>query len=265
MPPELVSQARADYPDTFNVSQIAALATWGSIERRSVRQPGHRAALSMAIDREAIAERVWSTRSRRPPGWCPIGAGSFDRDVFGLHHDPEGAKAMFDAARRDPGHSMIVYDISDDGQASLDPIVDSWRRAVRHRHEVQSFVRTILEETAPAGGHRAVRTRMGLGLPVGLQHPVPLFESTSGANNLGYASDEFDEQIRLAREAVDEEAGLPYLTEAQRIVEADMPIAPITFVDDIGCTPIVSAASWSMKGRPGGWSWFGRPEVGCSP
>jgi ABC-type oligopeptide transport system substrate-binding subunit len=237
VPAELVSQARADYPDTFNVSSTAALAYIGfPTDVAPFDDPAIRAALSMAIDREAIAERVWSGTQAPATGMVPPSApGALTEPCAACVYDPERAKAMFDEAGGIPGNSMTFYDIADDGQASIDPILNSWRELFGIDIEVQSFeFAQFLEETAPGAATGPFELGWVWDYPSGYSILAPLFESTSGANNLGYANDDFDEQMRLVREAADEDAGLAYLTEGQRIVEADMPIAPITFLADIG-------------------------------
>ena len=130
---------------------------------------------------------------------------------------------------------MVVYDIADDGQASLDPVLNSWRELFGIDIEVQSFeFAQFLDETAPGKPVGPFELGWVWDFPSGYSILSPLFESTSGANNLSWANDDFDEQMQLARQATDEDAGLDYLAEGQRIVEAELPLTPIGFQNDVG-------------------------------
>jgi peptide/nickel transport system substrate-binding protein/oligopeptide transport system substrate-binding protein len=237
IPAEDVADTRAAHPDTFIVTRTGVLTYIGfPTTVAPFDNPDIRRALSMAIDREALADRVWEgTQSAATGVVPPLAPGALEGTCEFCEYDPDAAKALFDAAGGIPGNSMVVYDIADDGTAGLDPIVNSWKQVFGIEIEVRSFeFGQFIEETAVGSAVGPFELGWAWDYPSGYSFLSPLFESTSEVNNFGWASTEFDEQMRQAREADDEEAGLEFLAAGQRIVEADVPLAPVTFADEIG-------------------------------
>ena len=237
LPPEVVAEARDAYPDTFVLTQTGSLAYIGfPTNVAPFDNPDIRAALSMAIDRDAIAERTWSGAQSPATGLVPpLVPGALTDPCDACVYDPDRAKELFDAAGGIPGNSMVVYDIADDGTEGLDPILNSWRELFDLDIEVKSFeFAQYLEETAAGKPVGPFELGWVWDYPSGYSILSPLFESNSGVNNFSWANDDFDAQMKAVREAADEAAGLPFLSDAQGIVESEMPMAPVTFYNDLG-------------------------------
>ena len=237
LPAEAVEDAKGSFPDQFIGKETGTLGYIGfPTNVAPFDDPDIRLALSLAIDREAIAERVWSGTVAPATGMVPtIVPGALPGTCDACAYDPERAKALYDAAGGIPGNSMVVYDIADDGRENLDAILNSWRDVFGLDIEVRSFeFAQYLEETAPGVPVGPFELGWVWDYPSGYSILSPLFESNSGANNLSYANPAFDELMSQAREAADEEAGLEFLSEAQRLVEADLPLAPVSFANESG-------------------------------
>jgi len=237
LPSEVIADTLEAYPDTFVATRTGVLSYVGfPTNVAPFDNPDIRRAFSLAIDREALAERVWEgTQSPATGVVPPLAPGALEGTCEFCRCDPVAAKALFDAAGGIPGNSMVFYDIAEDGTAGLDPILNSWREIFGIEIEVRTFeFGQFLEETALGNAVGPFELGWAWDYPSGYSFLSPLFESTSDVNNLGWSNAEFDEQLRLAREAVDEEAGLEFLGAAQRIVESEVPLAPVTFADDLG-------------------------------
>lgn len=236
LPADDVAAARDAYPDTFIETPTASLAYIGlPTQVAPFDNPDIRLALSLAIDREAIAERIWSGTMVPADGVVPPQAPGADPQCPGCVYDPERAKQLWDTAGGVPGNSMVVYDISDDGQAQLEAIVNGWKDVLGVDAELRSFeFGQYLEETATDLVEGPFELGWVWDYPSGSSILSPLFESTSGVNNLGYANDELDARLAEVRAAIDEEAGLEALAAAEHVAEADLPLIPILFSAEVG-------------------------------
>ena len=198
--------------------------------------PDIRRALSLAINRDTIATGAFASTQRAATGMVPSQVpGALQETCDACTFDPVLAKQLWDAAGGLPGNTMVVYDIADDGTGGLDPILTSWRETFGIEIEVRSFeFGEYLDETAPGKPVGPFELGWSWDYPSGYSFLSPLFESTSDINNLLWSNSEFDALLKSARTAPTEVAGLTFLTEAQSIVEAEMPMAPILFANDLG-------------------------------
>jgi ABC-type transport system substrate-binding protein len=236
--PETIEAAQERYADSVVATPSATLTYVGLPTRRPpYDNPDLRMALSLAIDREAIATRVLRGTAASATGVVPPQAlGALSDACEGCAYDPDRAVELYEQAGGIPDGKMVVYDIADDGTQGLETILNSWRDLFGLEIEVRSFeFAQYLEETATAD---QIEGPFELGwvwdYPSGYSMLSPLFESTSGVNNLGWSNPEFDAELAKVRTAPDEEAGLPFLANAQRIVERELPLLPITFLNDVG-------------------------------
>ncbi len=251
LPPEEIKDAMETYGDRLLLTPTGALNYIGfPTNVAPFDNPDIRRALSLAVDREAIAERIFSSTLLPASGVVPSNVpGALTTVCDACTYDPERAKALYESAGGIPGNSIVLYDISDDGQAGLEPVINSWRELFGLDVEVRSFeFAQYIEETAAGKPVGPFELGWVWDYPSMYSFLSPLFESTSDVNNFGYANPDFDALLEQARTAPDEGAGLPFLTQAQAIVEKDLPLIPGTFGKDIG---VVSEAMSNVMVDPG--------------
>lgn len=237
IPAPEISSAQAEYGDRFLITSSAQLYYLGlPTTLPPFDNVDIRTALSLAIDREAIAERVYQGAQSPATGVVPaLVPGALAGPCAACVFDPEKAKELFDGAGGVPGNTIVLYDISDDGQDALEPIINSWREVLGVDVEVRSFAfAQFLDEIN--GGNVEGPHELGWvwDYPSGYSMLSPLYETTSDANAFSYSSDEFDALMQQVRNAPDEETALPYLARAEQIIEEELPLIPVLFGNDIG-------------------------------
>ncbi len=234
VPPEEIESAQAEFGDRLLVVPVGALDYLGlPVQHAPFDNVDIRRALSMAIDREAIAESIYQG-TRVParsmvPSLAP--AGVEDACPYCVF-DPEEAKALLDSAGGIPGGSVKLYYPTGDEAAeqALQAAANGWGTHLGVEVEFQGmefspFV-DLLYEGITDGMH-------AIGwiwdYPSAYSFLSPLLESTSGDNLVGYASPEFDALLQEVRTAETIEAGYPALEEAQRLEGEELPIIPLHF------------------------------------
>lgn len=236
VPPEETGGARERFADRFIETPTASLYYLGfPTDVAPFDDPDLRKALSLAVDREAIVERILGGTQIAATGVVPPQApGALTDPCDGCTYDPERAKELFAKGGGTPGMTIVLYDIADDGQAVLTPIVNSWKELFDIDVEIRSFEwAQFLEETSAGNAEGPFELGWVWDYPSGYSMLSPLFESTSDSNNLGWSDDRFDELMRQVRVAPDEASALPMLAEAQRIVEDELPVIPLGFTVDL--------------------------------
>jgi peptide/nickel transport system substrate-binding protein len=202
--------------------------------RNPLRDARVRRALSMAIDRQAIVERVMEGAATPAGQFLPPGVPGHVPDVQPTRYDPEGAKRLLAEAGYPNGFRMQLNGPNDryinDGRI-IQAIGQMWTRA---------GVRTAVEgQTWAVFVGRAARSEfsahlIGWGSNPDGSHPLRNILATVspekgwGASNRGrYSNPEVDRLLEASLTELDEEKREKLVLDAQRIAAEDVGVIPI--------------------------------------
>jgi peptide/nickel transport system substrate-binding protein/oligopeptide transport system substrate-binding protein len=237
IPPEEYQNALSEYGERVLRTSIASLFYIGlPVARAPFDDLDFRMALSMSIDREALVERVLQGASDVATGMVPPQVpGALQEACEACVFDLDAAKDHFAASGVEPGTTIVLYDIADDGQDVIEFLTNTWKDAFDLDVEVRSFeFAQFLEETAADKVEGPFELGWVWDYPSGYSILQPLFATGTGANNLSYSNAEFDDLMAQVEVATDDAAASDLLGQAQAIVEADLPLIPLTFASDLG-------------------------------
>ncbi len=235
VPPEEFQAAKDEYGELLIQTPTAALNYIGlPVGRAPFDNLDFRTALSMSIDREALADRVLQGAVEAAYGYVPPQVpGASQEPCAACVFDLALAQEHFEKSGVEPGTKIVLYDIADDGQAVIEFLTNTWTEAFGIEVEVRSFeFAQYLEETAADKVEGPFELGWVWDYPSGYSMIQPLFGSASGANNLSYASDEFDALMTQVETSTDPAEVPDLLNRAEQIVLTDLPMIPMTFGRD---------------------------------
>lgn len=215
----------------FAVYYLAFDLSEAPFDNASVRQ-----ALSMAIDRDALV-RVTGRGEQPAYGLVPGGVHRYEPARAGwrlLSPDERLAKARALYAQAgysadEPLDVTLLYDASDIHETIALAVSEMWRKSLGvevrlDKREWKYFLTTR--------SNRDEWQVMRFAWTGDFDHPAAfadLFRSTSPQNLPGYASEEYDGLVARAEATVDPGEQMRLYAEAEAVLLADAPIAPLYF------------------------------------
>lgn len=233
--PGLISTARTEFGDrllsvpTGSVAYIMLPTTVDPYSNVDLRR-----ALSLAIDREAIAERIWAGTVTPAAGLVPPQAeGAVADGCEWCVFDPARAAELYEASGLPGGVTKIYHDPSLNGE-DAEAIANGWRSALGVEVELVPMEFDPLVELLYTGVSDGVVIIGWIwDYPSAYSFLSPLLESTSGDNTGLWVNEQFDSLMEQARTAPTEEEAIPHLEEAQRIFGSELPLIPLYFFTDL--------------------------------
>lgn len=239
VPPENFQLVRAQYPEQLRIAPYLGVYYYGFNLTREpfAENPVLRQALSMAIDRELLVERITGRGEVPAYSWVPPGTSNYEPPRLSyarLSQDERNAlaKTLYEEAGYDetnPARVELRYNTSEtQGRIAL-AIQAMWRETlgvettlineefqvllanIRNRSETQAFRGSWI------GDYNDAHTFLGLLL------------SGNPSNMPGYQSAEFDELMHRAADHSDLDRRRLFLEEAERVLLADHALAPLYF------------------------------------
>lgn len=232
-PPDEIDWIRANMPEALHV--VPALGTYFlavNTARAPFDDPRVRRALSLAIDREAITERLLRTGVR--PAWSLV-PPDVDGDVGGLRQADDElplarrqalARELLDAAGFGAAQPL-VYDTQEENRKLMVALAGMWQ-AVGVRAEL-----TNLDFRALTGRIRAMNFDVARWAYFGTFSDayafLQLLESGNPNNWARWSNARFDRLLAQSNETRDDGARVALLREAEALMMAEHPVIPIYF------------------------------------
>lgn len=233
-PPGKVEFASAKYAKDGLLPVAAGIYLGFNLRNPKLSDLRLRQAISLAIDREAIAHSVYGDALVAAPGIIPPGIPGRSETACGRNceRNLRRAKALVAEVFPGGGAPSIAYDYPSGGadeaaaealKANLSEIGITLELRPREA-ELAAFFDLI-----STGGHEVFRLAWPAEYPLADWFLYPLFSSGSPDNHTGYAVPEVDELLNRARSTLDRSSRLALYRQVERRVLADMAVVPLGF------------------------------------
>jgi oligopeptide transport system substrate-binding protein len=223
--------ARDAFPDGYlEAATGAAIYIFLPLDQPPFDDLDLRRAISLAIDRDALAERVLEGTAIPATNIAPDSAQGAKPDACpDCRFDPEEARRLFESSSGASATQFTAYfpagvdldeaakTVGNDIRAALG--VDVVFQSV----ELGQFIQSTEEFDGPYGFGWQPST------PSAYDYLAPLFETGSPNNDDGYSNSEFDQLMVQARRSASSAELDAALGDAQDIIGRDMPVVPLVF------------------------------------
>ncbi len=241
VPPDFLGTYQDEFPDRnaeFGTTSFNYLGFPGYLNDQFTLE--HRRALSMAVDRELIAEQIFL--GARDPAFSAIPPNLFGRDEVCefWNYDPEAAAALWDAAP-ELGPFEVWFNAGAGHDLWVDAVVNQWAQnlgldpaSVTYQQLEFAEYLEVVDDAALTG---PFRLGWGQDYPSPYNFLFPLYHSANaapvGSNATFYNNPEFDELLASGVEAFaasgNIEDALPDYYAAEELLCNDVNIMPMFF------------------------------------
>jgi len=227
-PTEDINRDLVEVPPNFAVSYVGFNMKEPPFDDAAFRQ-----ALNHSVDKQLIADQVFSNLVKPAYGIIPPGFPGFSPDIDGLEFDPQLAKDLLaQSAYADPTkRPRIILTVPGTGGSpglTTEVVADMWRQNLGIEIEIQQVEwATYIQDL-----HRG-RLQAWSGLSWQADYPDPqtfidvLFRSNSAINYGGYANGLVDEYVVSAQTEQDATKRVKFYNDAEQIVVSEAAWLPL--------------------------------------
>ena len=227
-PTEDINRDLVEVPPTFAVSYVGF-----NIKEPPFDDAAFRQALNHSVDKQLIADQVFSNLVKPAYGIIPPGFPGFSPDIDGLEFDPQLAKDLLaQSAYADPTkRPRIILTVPGTGGSpglTTEVVADMWRQNLGIEIEIQQVEwATYIQDL-----HRG-RLQAWSGLSWQADYPDPqtfidvLFRSNSAINYGGYANGQVDEYVVSAQTEQDATKRVKFYNDAEQIIVSEAAWLPL--------------------------------------
>ena len=232
-PNDPLSKDLVDVPPQFTLSYIGFNVNMGPFDDENFRK-----ALSHAVDKELIADKIYSGLTKPAYAVIPPGFPGYSPSIKGLDFNPELAKDYLSKSKyAEPANRprIIVTIPGTGGSPGMDTevISDMWRETLGVEVEIQQVEwATYLQDM----NRKRLQVWAGSGWQADYPDPQDfidiLFYSESDVNHGNYKNEKVDDLILEARTELDQNRRFLLYNQAEQIVVDEAPIFPLWFDTD---------------------------------
>lgn len=227
-PTEDLNKDLVEVPPNFAVSYVGF-----NIDEPPFDDANFRQALNHAVDKQLIADQVFSNLVKPAYGIIPPGFPGFSAEIKGLEFDPELAQDLLNqSAYADPDtRPRIILTVPGTGGSpglTTEVVADMWRQNLGIEIEIQQVEwATYIQDL-----HRG-RLQAWSGLSWQADYPDPqtfidvLFRSNSAINYGGYANSQVDAYVVAAQTEQDATKRVELYNDAEQLVVSEAAWLPL--------------------------------------
>lgn len=229
VPTSSLATARGRYGDDGFTPQWSALSFGPNLKLSKYAKPEVRRALSLLVDREAIAAGIYGGTKDPATGILPRGIRGYVPDACSAcAHDVARARQILDAAFQTKP-SIAIDHLSDDASRQVS-------RAIANQLEEAGFTVTLRAHAPTAylkvlqeGRHDLAQLGWIADVPTPDGFLAQQLRTGSPNNQTGFKDAAFDKLIELARRIKNEDARLKVYRDAEARALELMPLIPVVF------------------------------------
>jgi ABC-type transport system substrate-binding protein len=238
IPPDVIESARDAFGDGFIETEVSQITYLGfpTYEPRFA-DPRVRQAISMAVDRQAISDAIFSgTRTPADSFISPVVDGYREGSCEFCTFDPDRANQLLDEAGFDRSQPINLWFNAGGGH-------DAWMEAVGNQLRKNLGVDYKLQgnldfaEYLPKGDQKGFTGPFRLGWSMDYPSPQnylePLYSTQAqppaGSNSAFYSNPEFDKLVKQGNEASSNDEAIDFYQQAEDVLLEDMPVMPMFF------------------------------------
>lgn len=236
-PPEQVAQARQEAGDRLTEKPSSSYTYLGlPTFDDTYSDPRVRHALSLAIDRQAIAENIFSgleqpARSVIPP----IVPGHRSDACERCQHDPQRAQQLMQEAGGFPEDEITIWFNAGAGHEQwTQAVANQWKKTFNVDFSFESMEWSeYLDKMEARDVNGPFRMGWRMDYPSAVNYLKPLYFEDATTNYTGWSSDEFENLVQQGSAADSQEQALQYYQQAEDLLLEEMPIIPLFYGKDL--------------------------------
>jgi len=239
--PDFLASAPTDFPDRYATSPSTSILYMAFPAYLPEFTKEHRQALSMAIDRELIIEKIFNGSGDAAHSVVPSNLGGRSDVCPSWNYDPEMAKQIWDAAGPLEGFD-VWFNAGGGHETWVEAVVNMWDNTLGLDSSTVTFQTAewadYLDKADNAEFTGPFRLGWGQDYPSPLNFLEPLYASYStaadgGSNASNYNNPDFDAALAQGKEAIAASGQLadaiPFYEAAEDILCDDAQTMPIRF------------------------------------
>ncbi|MER6832211.1 ABC transporter substrate-binding protein [Streptosporangium sp. NPDC000563] len=236
LPPSAIARAKSELGERYMDEADAGVGYIGFPMQynKTYANVKVREAISMAIDRKTIAEKVFSgTRAPADDFINPLLDGYRAGACAACGYDPDKAKAQY-AENNGPKTLELGYNTDGPHKEWIEAVANSLRANLGIEVTVKPFEKfaSILDELEKKSYGGMFRMGWAIDYPSAENYLTPIFSSVAiktGSNYAGWSNKEFDELLSKGDTAPTQEEGLKFYQQADDILIKELPYIPVYF------------------------------------
>jgi oligopeptide transport system substrate-binding protein len=239
VPPDSFAKVREEYPDELHVAPYLGVYYYGfNLTKPPFKdQPKLREALSLAIDRDVLVEKITGRGEVAAYSWVPPGVDNYEPRRFNYSDQTQDernahARRLLAEAGYGPDNPLrfeLRYNTSDTQQRIAVAIRSMWKDVFGVEATLINEEFQVLLANVAAADVTQVFFSSWIGDYNDAHTFLSILESGNSSNMPRYASEEFDSQMRRAAGQVDAYHRRVSLEEAERVLLSDHPVIPLYF------------------------------------